>query len=685
MGMVRLATMLRFLVLMTALVVGSAAVAQPAPGTIKLTTGDGVSRGDYGITKSGAWTFPSFNFGTLVTPPANGGTGSASPTGIPQFNGASAPTWIVPGSGVPQLLQQPPNAAGGLVGYSGALGTPTSGNGSNLTALNPANMAITPPGPSGSSVPLQTWHNAQPLNFASDYGAKCDNGITNNDTALTNAIADMATTGRALYIPGCALPYQYNTTHTISAGAFATIYGDNKNQSILNYAGLGANGIVINPGTGGRYFTARDVGFYSVFKTAGGSGVAVLNNYGPRVTNSDFINCGIPAGIATATKAANGTGGINGTAVYSINSWTVGQASIVTLGTGYAVNDTITITGGTGTAAVLKVIAVTSGNITGISVQSGGNYTTYPVGTVSQASTSGAGTGATFTLVSNISNALLDVSWAAGVLTVVDVKDPGGYVNLPTGTLPLAYVSGTASGWTGATVTITTSATQGGAIITSTDGSANNAYFAYNHIAAGNFGQGYGTGIFTPVGTNINIIGNDIESNNIGLDMGGFAGTGGSAGFPNAVTSAVIIGNYIENAMGADIYLSGTSTPTTWVNGAIIEGNWFGLAPTSNFDYVKNFTFKANTVYDTFFYFTANSTGTIESPQLWGYGLMSAAGGTVGYISPPGPIASAPNAVWWKGSTYVATDATTCTTGSTITGSGTTVCTGYANGANWIH
>ena len=217
---------------------------------------------------------------TLALPvtTSNGGTGSASPTGIPQFNGASAPTWIVPGSGVPQLLQQPPNAAGGLVGYSGALGTPTSGNGSNLTALNPANMAITPPGPSGSSVPLQTWHNAQPLNFASDYGAKCDNGITNNDTALTNAIADMATTGRALYIPGCALPYQYNTTHTISAGAFATIYGDNKNQSILNYAGLGANGIVINPGTGGRYFTARDVGFYSVFKTAGGSGVAVLNN-----------------------------------------------------------------------------------------------------------------------------------------------------------------------------------------------------------------------------------------------------------------------------------------------------------------------------------------------------------------------------------------------------------------------
>ena len=58
---------------------------------------------------------------TGILPTANGGTGSASPTGIPQFNGASAPTWIVPGAGVPAALAQPVNAAGGFIGYSQAL------------------------------------------------------------------------------------------------------------------------------------------------------------------------------------------------------------------------------------------------------------------------------------------------------------------------------------------------------------------------------------------------------------------------------------------------------------------------------------------------------------------------------------------------------------------------------------
>ena len=58
---------------------------------------------------------------TLPVTTSNGGTGAANPTGIPQFNGASAPTWIVPGAGVPAALAQPVNAAGGFIGYSQAL------------------------------------------------------------------------------------------------------------------------------------------------------------------------------------------------------------------------------------------------------------------------------------------------------------------------------------------------------------------------------------------------------------------------------------------------------------------------------------------------------------------------------------------------------------------------------------
>ena len=66
-------------------------------------------------------------------------------------------------------------------------------------------------------------------------------------------------------------------------------------------------------------------------------------------------------------------------------------------GTGYVVNDTITLAGGTNTApTVLKVTAVASGAVTAATIQTPGSYTVLPANPVAQASTSGAGTGATF-------------------------------------------------------------------------------------------------------------------------------------------------------------------------------------------------------------------------------------------------------------------------------------------------
>ena len=65
-------------------------------------------------------------------------------------------------------------------------------------------------------------------------------------------------------------------------------------------------------------------------------------------------------------------------------------------GTGYAVNDTITLAGGTfTTAAVVFVTGVSSGAITSVQVQTTGSYTTEAT-TFTQGSTSGGGTGATF-------------------------------------------------------------------------------------------------------------------------------------------------------------------------------------------------------------------------------------------------------------------------------------------------
>lgn len=81
-------------------------------------------------------------------------------------------------------------------------------------------------------------------------------------------------------------------------------------------------------------------------------------------------------------------------------------AAVSTGGSGYAVNDTVTLAGGTAVVAtVLKVTAVSTGVITVVSVLVPGVYTTAPTNAVAQASSSGSGAGATFTMTYATSSA----------------------------------------------------------------------------------------------------------------------------------------------------------------------------------------------------------------------------------------------------------------------------------------
>jgi hypothetical protein len=74
----------------------------------------------------------------------------------------------------------------------------------------------------------------------------------------------------------------------------------------------------------------------------------------------------------------------------------VKNAEIQSGGTGYTVNDTLTVVGGTGTAATLTVDAVSGGVITEVSVAGAGSYSSNPINPVSV--TGGTGTNATFNL-----------------------------------------------------------------------------------------------------------------------------------------------------------------------------------------------------------------------------------------------------------------------------------------------
>jgi hypothetical protein len=95
--------------------------------------------------------------------------------------------------------------------------------------------------------------------------------------------------------------------------------------------------------------------------------------------------------------------------------YTVTAAAVQAGGSGYAVGDTITLTGGTAiTQAVLTVATLSGSAVATATVTYTGFYTVKPTDPVSQGSTSGAGTGATFNL-----------TWAAQFASSVVTNESG--------------------------------------------------------------------------------------------------------------------------------------------------------------------------------------------------------------------------------------------------------------------
>ena len=123
-----------------------------------------------------------------------------------------------------------------------------------------------------------------------------------------------------------------------------------------------------------------------------GPGVNLTNGTG--ITSFNIVNSGTFVAIPTITVSApNTAGGIQATLqpVLAIG----GLPTITSGGTGYSVNDVITVVGGTGSAASYKVATVSGGVITALSSNYDGAYTALPTAPVSV--TGGTGSGATLT------------------------------------------------------------------------------------------------------------------------------------------------------------------------------------------------------------------------------------------------------------------------------------------------
>ena len=154
--------------------------------------------------------------------------------------------------------------------------------------------------------------------------------------------------------------------------------------------------------------------------TAGGSVNIVSSTFvsGAMRTNGG----GNYTSVITGTVSApTGQGGTTATVTCGVGAQTIG---IQAAGTGYAVNDVVLVTGGTGVQAqslLVTSVAAGTGAITGVSVYIYGFYTTaLPTNPVSVTNTIGTGSGATF----NLSN------WSLTYITVVD--GGSGYLEQPT-------------------------------------------------------------------------------------------------------------------------------------------------------------------------------------------------------------------------------------------------------------
>lgn len=153
--------------------------------------------------------------------------------------------------------------------------------------------------------------------------------------------------------------------------------------------------------------------------------------------------------IASVQVTAPGTGFTSvptvapatGTATFTVTLKAV-TAAIQAAGTGYAVNDTITLTNG----VVLKVLTENVGAIETVSITNAGSLTgTMAANPVAQTSTSGTGTGATFNLSYGINTIVVDTSSTystAPALTITGGAGTGATANavLSAGT-PLTNVS----------------------------------------------------------------------------------------------------------------------------------------------------------------------------------------------------------------------------------------------------
>lgn len=208
------------------------------------------------------------------------------------------------------------------------------------------------------------------------------------------------TSGGGVTVPTVPVP--------VSMGGTGSSTGDATLNSVtLTGAGPSTKKLFL---TGNNFFTllnsngsTTDMSVDSGGTVAAAGNVVAFGNAANSVTLAGAATGGnVLLGVTTGSTGPNlgaVIGNIKGTGALMAqvpDSDYVLTAAVLAGGTGYTVGDILTVVGGTGTAASVRVTTVSSGVVTGVAVNSSGAYSVQPSGT--PATTGGTGTSCTLTL-----------------------------------------------------------------------------------------------------------------------------------------------------------------------------------------------------------------------------------------------------------------------------------------------
>jgi hypothetical protein len=279
----------------------------------------------------------------------------------------------------------------------------------------------------GTTRQAQISHTASAVNYVQVTGAATSNSpqisFTGSDAGVGGALIAKGNGAISFFNNGATTSRQFRVGAGVVTTAVNYINADGSaTGNATQFQTLGTDTNIA--------MALRTSGTGAIDLAAGSSGVNISNGNTVTAVTRTAAGTGYtspPTWTASAPTTAGGTQA-SGTTTLTVVSSTLGSG-----GTGYSVNDVLTVSGGTSTQAVqITVNTVSGGVIATFTVTTGGNYTVIPTNPVSV--TGGTGSGATFNLTWGITSTGFVISVAGS-----------GYVEQPTVTFSGGGGSGAAA------------------------------------------------------------------------------------------------------------------------------------------------------------------------------------------------------------------------------------------------